>query len=112
MTSLNTITLTINKNLTSPPSNFLYSGWNLISLANLNDMPVNEALISVNQVTGGLPGYAEVLSQAVGSQPGWIYANGQSNVAPVMQPYSGYWVFMVNGGTLAGFTTTPISLSP
>ncbi len=111
MTSAGTISLVVNQALTFPPTRSLFSGWNLISLAYLSEMKANEALASVYQVTGGLAGYTQVLSPAIGNQTGWTYVTGQT-IADTgtngwMQPAEGYWVFMVNAGTLAGFTTTP-----
>ena len=106
LTSPCTLSLHINQNLTPPPAKNLYSGWNLASLANMGPLPPNQALVSVEDVTGGT-GYTQVLSQAVGSQTAWTYIKGQTVSNQNMQPYLGYWVFMANGGTLAGFTTTP-----
>jgi uncharacterized repeat protein (TIGR02543 family) len=110
MKSTYTLTLTINTSLTAPPSKELLTGWNLISLANLESMKANEALTSVYEITGGVRGYSQVISQGVGSQKAWTYARDQTISGTEkgwMQPTEGYWVFMVNPGTLAGFSTTP-----
>jgi uncharacterized repeat protein (TIGR02543 family) len=110
MKSARTLTLTINTILTAPPSKELLSGWNLISLANLESMKANEALTSVYESTGGIRGYSQVISQGVGSQKAWTYARDQTISGTEkgwMQPTEGYWVFMVNPGTLAGFSMTP-----
>ena len=106
----------------SVPSKELYSGWNLVSLARLEEdgMPANEALVTVEEVAGGLTGYKLVVSPSVNAEPPWIYIAGDS-IEPWTDPElpqpdgwmwitSGYWVFMLNDGTLAGFTFTPISL--
>jgi hypothetical protein len=101
----------------SVPSKQLYSGWNLVGLAYLGDIPglkASEALVSVEEVTGGLTGYKLVVSPPM-NQPSWIYTggaiadwNGQGNPPSgwMLNTY-GYWVFMLNDGTLAGFTFTP-----
>jgi len=104
----------------SVPSKQLYSGWNLVGLAYLGDIPglkATDALVSVEEVSGGLTGYKLVVSPPV-NQPFWIYTggaiadwNGQGEPpAGWMMNTIGYWVFVLNDGTLAGFTFTPRSL--
>jgi len=112
----------------SVPSKELYSGWNLVSLAwipsgEIYGMPADEALVTVEDVSGGLTGYKLVVSPGVNTyESTWIHIAGQpiepwtdSNVWPPPDGYmlitSGYWVFMLNDGTLAGFAFTPVSLS-
>ena len=77
-------------------------------------LSADEALITVEEVAGGLTGYKLVVSPGVNAyEPPWIYIAGDPS-----PPYpdgwmwiaSGYWVFMLNDGTLAGFTFTPVSL--
>jgi len=113
----------------SVPSKELHSGWNLVGLAWLPrsidevfGMRADEALVSVEEVAGGLTGYKLVVSPGVNQyEPPWIYIAGQT-IEPWTDPSvwpppegwmlisSGYWVFMLNDGTLAGFTFTPLSL--
>jgi len=103
----------------SVPSKELYSGWNLVGLAYTDGvgLKANEALVSVAEVTGGLTGYKLVVSPSVNQAP-WIYTSGAiadwdgQGEAPdgwMLRTY-GYWVFMLNDGTLAGFAFTPVSL--
>jgi len=110
----------------SVPSKELYAGWNLVSLAWLDPvlyaMPANEALVTVEEVAGGLTGYKLVVSPGVNAyESAWIYIAGDSiepwtDYEALLPPdgwmwmASGYWVFMLNDGTLAGFTFTPVSL--
>jgi len=112
----------------SVPSKELYSGWNLVGLAWLPPsreavygMPANHALVTVEEVAGGLTGYKLVVSPGVNAHDRpWIYIAGcpiepwtdpdLPRPAGWMKPTSGYWVFMLNDGTLAGFIFTPISL--
>jgi len=103
----------------SVPSKQLYSGWNLVSPAYIagTGLKANEALVSVAEVSGGLTGYKLVVSPPV-NQSSWIYSGGTiadwdgEGQAPDgwMLRTNGYWVFMLNDGTLAGFTFTPVSL--
>jgi len=103
----------------SVPFKQLYSGWNLVGLAYLDDvgLKADEALVSVEEVTGGLNGYKLVVSPSV-NQSSWIYSGGAiadwdgAGQSPDgwMLRTNGYWVFMLNDGTLAGFTFTPVSL--
>jgi len=120
MASADTAAILYSPNV-SVPSRTLYAGWNLVGLAYLGEevpgLKANEALISVAEVTGGLTGYSVVVSPSVNQTP-WIYTGGAiadwdgEGSAPDgwMLPTYGYWVFMLNDGTLAGFTFTPISL--
>jgi hypothetical protein len=87
----------------------LYSGWNLVGLANLVDMSVEDALVSAYKVIGDLTGYSQVASPAIGNQNAWIYVRDAGS-PPNMQVTKGYWVFMINPGILPGFTFTPMSL--
>jgi len=94
----------------SVPSKELYAGWNLVGLANVDGltMAADEALSTIYTVTGDLTGYSLVVSPPV-NQDCWIYTRDGSN-PPDMKRTNGYWVFMTNPGTLAGFTFTPMSL--
>jgi len=38
----------------------------------------------------------------------WSESSGQSSATETMQPGLGYWAFMQNAATLAGFELTPI----
>jgi len=94
----------------SVPSKNVYSGWNLIGLANLDEMSVENALISIEIVPGDFlsVGYSMVVSPPV-NQDAWTCPPSGWETS-MMQPTKGYWVFMINDGTLAGFTFTPMSL--
>ena len=96
----------------SAPTKPLYPGWNLVGLAKLEDMAVNQALTSVYKVAGDLTGYSQVVSPALGCQEAWAFVRDGGS-PPNMHPTCGYWVFMVNapsGTNLAGFTFTPMRL--
>jgi len=104
----------------SVPSKQLYAGWNLVGPAYLDypgGLKANEALVSVEEVSSGLTGYKVVVSPPV-NQTGWIYTGGAiadwdgQGTPPNSWMFRthGYWVFMLNDGTLAGFTFTPMSL--
>ena len=104
----------------SVASKQLYSGWNLVGLAYLDGagLKADEALVSVSEVSGGLTGYKLAISPSV-NQSAWIYTGGAiddwdgEGQAPdgwMLRTY-GYWVFMLNDGTLGGFTFTPMSLN-
>ncbi|MBT9141294.1 MAG: hypothetical protein DDT30_01883 [Dehalococcoidia bacterium] len=103
----------------SVPSRLLHPGWNLVGLAHVEPMKATGALTSVWQVPGGLTGYTVVVSPPIGHQPSWIYLRGEEIAdwqpgQPLpdgwMERTRGYWVFMLNEGTLAGFTFTPLPL--
>jgi len=93
----------------SVPSRSMYAGWNLIGLADLEDKGAEETLNSVYIVTGDLTGYIQVVSPPVGGQEAWVQLR-DDDTDNLMEAAKGYWVFMINPGTLAGYAFTPIAL--
>lgn len=101
--------LFINQGQTNPPSRLLSAGWNLVGLAAPLDtvsMPVDQALISVQENPQGLVGYTQVLSPSINPEA-FVWIRGQDQ-PPRLARWRGYWVFMRNAGPLAGFSTTPV----
>jgi hypothetical protein len=94
-----------------PPIRSLVKGWNLIGPApdyqegGFSARSVEDTLVTVYGDPAN-PGYLIVISPGV-NQPGWSYVRDAMSVD--LLPYKGYWVFMENPETLAGFSTTPIS---
>jgi len=107
-----TVPIVPNPDFTGPPTKELYPEWNLVGLAAWDDMGVVEALISVYYVPGELLpwGYSQVVSPAINAPPAindWVYT--RDGVGPPLVVIGrGIWVFMINGGTLAGFSSTPL----
>jgi hypothetical protein len=105
--------LTPSQQVSSPPARMLQPGLNLIGPApsfEAGQFPAQDiegALITIEEVAGGLPGYSMVISPGLG-QPGWVYATGMASRD--LLPFKGYWVIMENSGTLAGFSTTPLPI--
>lgn len=97
--------------LNSSPSKDLLTGWNWVSLSAKHEMVVVDALDSIEEVEGGLKGYAQVVSPNM-NQPFWTWVSGSEDKPPEMLLTKGYYVFMVNGGELAGFEFTPQTLPP
>ena len=93
----------------SVPSKALSAGWNLVGLGLYPGptMQVDQTLTSVYTVTGDLSGYAQMVSPAL-NQTGWLYLRDADGAGKNMTIGKGYWVFMVNPGTLAGFAITPL----
>jgi len=102
------------------PSKDLAAGWNLISLAYLSSAGKNadDAVASVAKTAANLPGYSQVVSPSMNviqkdmyntTGTSWAVAYGQSDVTDKMYPGLGYWVYMQNAATLAGFEITPIA---
>lgn len=112
MNSSATVSLVPSEEKSDPSSKTLDEGWNLVSLANLSDMAAEDALASAFWVSGDLRGYSQVASPAV-NETTWSAVRGlfiSTALGYDMIPTEGYWVFMINAGTLAGFTSTPITL--
>jgi hypothetical protein len=104
----------------STPSKDLDAGWNLISLASLDSdgMHADDAVASVAKTAANLPGYSQVVSPSINATQtdmyyntgtSWAVAYGQSSVTDMMFAGLGYWVYMQNAATLAGFEITPIA---
>jgi len=126
------------RNIEPPPMLDLEWGWNLIGLAippvEWNSMPVNEALVTVEDIYG-YRGYSLVVSpdQRVDydvdyrywdtegreygfggygwhfEQSPWVYTVGSDDIKE-MSIRGGYWVFMQDSGMLAGSSTTPVTI--
>jgi uncharacterized repeat protein (TIGR02543 family) len=103
---------------TPPCIKELCAGWNLVGLSSLVDMTVEQALATVYVVgcsevdscpVGDLTGYAQVLSPDINDPDHWVYVRDWPT-NPLMVVGKGYWVFMINPGTLGGFTSTPVLL--
>jgi hypothetical protein len=99
------------QDISIPPSRSLPEGWNLIGPApdyqagGFSPNPVEDSLITIyGDATE--PGYLIVKSPGI-NQPGWSYV--RDGPTTDLLPYKGYWVYMENQKTLAGFSTTPIS---
>jgi nitrous oxidase accessory protein NosD len=95
------------------PMRDLLPGWNLIGPNPIFDEPgmlVDEALKSVEMTSGGLPGYAQVVSPVVRCQESWHFVPGME--PEFMYSGDGYWVWMKNGDTLVGFGFTPLPDKP
>lgn len=102
------------------PEKALAAGWNLISLAYLSSSGkhADDAVASVAKTAANLPGYANVVSPSLNTfrkdmyvQTGtaWAVGYGQASVTDFMYTTFGYWIYMQNAATLAGFTITPIA---
>ena len=104
-----TATVIISTVHTTPPTKTLSTGWNLVGTASLlsaTGMAADQALISAFSTSSGLVGYNQVVSPSVNSTTfAWTRGAGS---APDLDRWRGYWVFMENGDTMAGFSSTPL----
>jgi len=110
MNATDSIVLKYNATDISTPTKNLYAGWNLIGLASLETKHVDDAVQSVANTATNLPGYSQVISPSMNSSD-WTYSSGQSYTNQDMLVGEGYWIYMQNDCTLAGFTITPIQPS-
>jgi hypothetical protein len=110
MNATDSVILKYNATDTSTPTKELYAGWNLIGLANLETKHVDDAVQSVANTPTNLPGYSQVVSPSMNSSS-WTYSSGQSYTDQDMLVGEGYWIYMQNDCTLAGFTITPLQPS-
>ena len=110
MNATDSVILKYNATDTSTPTKDLYAGWNLIGLANLETKHVDDAVQSVANTPTNLPGYSQVISPSMNSAD-WTYSSGQSYTDQDMLVGEGYWIYMQNDCTLAGFTITPLQPS-
>ena len=78
----------------------LSAGWNLIGPASLDVMYRDAALASLG--TGDTAKYSQVIDPISGA-----IITGTGETEAEMYPGMGYWIFMKEAGTLAGFSVTP-----
>ena len=104
----------------SAPSKALNAGWNLIGLASLSSSGQTDlaTVASVAKTAAGLPGYSQLISPSLNATQtnmfgvagtSWAYAYGQTGGTYSCYAGLGYWVYMQNAATLAGFEITPIA---
>ena len=101
-------TLIVQDAQTNPPSRLLSTGWNLFGLAvplDQTTMDATDALVSVLESAGGLTGYSIVVSPTINPDP---FILTKPLATQDLTRSRGYWVFMENDDTLAGFSTTPV----
>jgi len=110
MSATDSVLLKYNATDISLPTKQLYAGWNLIGLASLTTKHVDDAVQSVANTPGSLPGYSQVISPSMNSED-WTFSYGQSYTDEDMLVGEGYWIYMQNDCTLVGFTVTPIEPS-
>jgi len=107
------------------PSKDLAAGWNLCSLAYLASAGKSDyaTVASVVNTADNLPGYSQLISPSLNATQtdmygragtSWAYAYGETAPADrtgVNTCYAGlgYWIYMQNAATLAGFEITPIA---
>ncbi|MBI4266771.1 MAG: hypothetical protein HY668_00175 [Chloroflexi bacterium] len=99
--------------VSAPPGKTLVPGWNLVGSAFLEtEKPVKDALNSAffapQTVPNAVPlwGYSQIVSPSVNTFE-WTYVRDTLTI-PNMRVGEGYWVAMVNGGQVSGFTSTPL----
>ncbi|MEN6513971.1 hypothetical protein, partial [Methanoculleus sp.] len=128
MNDYDRLPVAISPEITNPPAKSLRAGWNLVGPAyDLRNGPMEvpayylwwgepygtsliKALASVEQTPAGLTGYTVVVSPSVNPEA-WVYTvEDKKKSAPDMDATCGYWVFMENPDTLAGFSSTPLPM--
>ena len=122
MSAVTYVPLKFDASAFSTPSKSLASGWNLMSMAALDsDGKYDKQVVaSVALTAAGLPGYAQVVSPSINATQtdmygntgtSWAYSYGETTGAGTNTVYAGlgYWVYMQNAATLAGFEITPIA---
>jgi len=107
-----TIDVYFSTSYNAPPSRVMYQGWNLVGPSELYDRLVDASLIDALHGTGvaaDLWGYSKAISPPL-HQTYWTYLRDGVEGTKNFIPTKGYWVYMVNQGNLAGFTSTPITI--
>jgi len=113
-TAADTIDVCFSTSYTAPPSRVMYTGWNLVGPAELYSRLVDVSLTDAFYGTGvatELWGYSKAISPSI-HQTYWTYLRGGTVGTKNFIPTEGYWVCMVNQGTLSGWTYTPITELP
>ena len=121
MSAVTYVLLKFDASAFSTPSKALAAGWNLMSLAYLSSSGKSDlaTVASVKLTATNLPGYSQLISPSLNATQtnmfgvdgtSWAYASGQTESAGgTCFAGLGYWVYMQNAATLAGFEITPIA---
>jgi len=124
MSAITYVLLKFDAGAFTTPSKDLAVGWNLASLSYLgytsasDAMLADDAVASVALTAAGLPGYGQVVSPSLNAGQtdiygitgtSWAVASGQDGVDDDIFAGLGYWIYMQNAATLAGFEITPIA---
>ena len=122
MSAVTYVLLKFDASAFTTPSKSLAAGWNLASLASLASSGKKDApaVASVYSTAANLPGYAQVVSPSLNATQkdmygntgtSWTYSRDETTGAGTNYMYAGlgYWVYMQNAATLAGFEITPIA---
>ncbi|WP_332449831.1 hypothetical protein, partial [Methanoculleus sp.] len=128
MNDYDRLPVTINPEITNPPTKALKAGWNLVGPAyDLKSGPIDvpapylwwgepygtpvwEALTSAEETPAGLTGYTIVVSPSINPEAWVLTRNDWWDDGYDMDATCGYWVFMENPDTLAGFSSTPLPM--
>ena len=118
MSAVTYVLLKFDASAFTTPSKDLAAGWNLISLASLDaSKNVNDTMACVDLTAANLPGWSQVISPTMNAaqtdlygatETAWAESVGEA-ADKTMQPGLGYWCYMQNAATLAGFEITPIA---
>jgi hypothetical protein len=121
MSAVTYVLLKFDASAFSAPSKDLDAGWNLIGLAYLSSsgMDADDAVASVYKTAANLPGYSQVFSPSLNATQTDMYGAAGSSWTVSMAEHGGstshmfaglgYWIYMQNAATLAGFEITPIA---
>jgi hypothetical protein len=122
MSAVTYVLLKFDASAFSTPSKSLSAGWNLISMAALDsDGKYDKQVVaSVYKTAAGLPGYSQVVSPSLNATQtdmygnagtSWTYSVDETTGAGTNYMFAGlgYWCYMQNAATLAGFEITPIA---
>jgi hypothetical protein len=96
-----------------PPTLQVYSKWNLVAVAPaigangaLIEMEIWEALAGVDVTSTGNPGWVVAVSPPL-CQEGWVVTSW-TWMSPELVPCKAFFVYLMNQGTLPGYSTTPV----
>ena len=120
MSAVTYVLLKFDASAFSTPSKSLAAGWNLIGLSYLDSSGkrMDYAVASVAKTAANLPGYSQVVSPSLNAsqadmygttRTSWSSSYGETTTAGTMYAGLGYWIYMQNAATLAGFEITPIA---
>lgn len=114
MTAAATIDVLMSTSNTAPPAITMSQSWNLVGPAQMYTANVTDSLNSAYFGTGAanLVGYSQVLSPSINQSAAWTFIRDGTVTNEDFIPTEGFWVYMVNQGTLGGFTYTPITPLP
>jgi len=93
--------------ISGPYTRTLPKGWNMIGPALDISSPTDNNMFASRVLKSLGAKFSQAVSQRMGYQVPWTFVPGDEQ-SPTMYPGEGYWVYMLEDASLAGYSMTPV----